>query len=128
MFSLWSGYSYSGLINRGGVSFHEVHRHLKRIDVRRSQEKRADQQFKFGGAFVMATMCKPIVSDKESAKAEALQKLRKHFGTVAEPRKTFDVAVVPTGPDTHVYLAVALKSEEKSEETSREIAEAEELD
>ena len=76
----------------------------------------------------MATMCKPIVTDKESAKAEALQKLRKHFGTVAQPSKTFDVAVVPTGPDTHVYLAVGLKSEEKSEETSREIAEAEELD
>merc|ERR1719399_1880875 len=101
-----------------------------------SEEKRADRQFKFGGAFVKTQMCKPIVSNKESAQAEALQTLRKHFGSVAQPSKAFDVAVVPTGPDTQVYLAVALKSEEhvhadeKSEEKSGEEkwAEAEELD
>lgn len=77
-----------------------------------SKDKRADRQFKFGAAFVQATVCKPIVADKESEQAEALQALRKFFGTVAQPNKTFDVAVVPTGPDTQVYLAVALKSEE----------------
>ena len=40
------------------------------------------------------------------------RQLKKYFSTVATPDKTFDVAVVPTGPETQVYLAVALKSEE----------------